>query len=101
MLTRLNYNVFTVSSGEKAVAFVRENPVDLIILDMIMDPGMDGLETFRAILEYYPEQRAVIASGYAETDRVKDALEMGVGRYLKKPYSMEALGKAVRDILTG
>jgi YesN/AraC family two-component response regulator len=68
---------------------------------MIMDPGMDGLETFRAILEYYPEQRAVIASGYAETDRVKDALEMGVGRYLKKPYSMEALGKAVRDILTG
>lgn len=101
MLARLNYNVFTVSSGKKAVAFVRENPVDLVILDMIMDPGMDGLDTFRAIREHYPEMKAVIASGYAETDRVKDALEMGVGRYLKKPYSLEGLGNTVRDILDG
>ena len=96
ILSRLNYAVTTVSSGEKAVAFLKANAVDLVILDMIMDPGMDGLDTYREITAVRPAQKVIIASGYAETERVKTALDMGVGQYLKKPYTLEKIGMAVR-----
>ena len=99
ILSRLNYAVTTVSSGEKAVAFLRENSVDLVVLDMIMEPGMDGLDTFREIIAIKPNQKVIIASGYAETERVKTALEMGAGQYLRKPYTLERIGMAVRHEL--
>jgi len=99
ILGRLNYAVTTVSSGEKAVGFLRENDADLVILDMIMDPGMDGLDTYREILDVKPNQKAIIASGFAETDRVKTALDLGVGCYLKKPYTLENISRVVRQEL--
>ena len=52
MLTKLGYNVKSVSSGEEAVAWLRTNQVDLLMLDMIMDPGIDGLETYRLIITH-------------------------------------------------
>ncbi|MCP4690778.1 MAG: response regulator [Desulfobacterales bacterium] len=100
MLRKLGYNVEAVSSGEKAVGFVEKNQVDLVILDMIMDPGMDGLETYKAILEKRPHQKAIIASGFSETERVKDAQKLGAGGYVKKPYTLEKIGIAVRNELT-
>jgi DNA-binding NtrC family response regulator len=99
ILSRLNYAVTTASSGEKALAFLKENAVDLVVLDMIMDPGMDGLDTYREIMAIRPAQKVIIASGFAETERVKTALEMGVGQYLKKPYTLEKIGTAVRQEL--
>jgi CheY-like chemotaxis protein len=48
---------------------LKKNQVDLLVIDMIMEPGIDGLETCQKILELSPGQKAVIASGYAETDR--------------------------------
>ncbi|MCP5052495.1 MAG: response regulator, partial [bacterium] len=50
MLEKLNYTVLTVSSGEKAVEYLRKHTVDLLVLDMIMEPGIDGLETYQKIL---------------------------------------------------
>lgn len=99
LLTSLSYRVETVSSGEEAVEFLRSNDVDLVILDMIMDPGMDGLDTYRRILELHPGQKAIIASGYSETERVKEAQRLGAGEYIKKPYSLERIGMAVRQEL--
>ena len=69
---------------------------DLVLLDMIMDPGMDGLETYQRILEINPGQKAVIVSGYSETDRVSKAQELGAGAYVRKPYVMEKIGAAIR-----
>ena len=99
LLQRLNYSAFAVDSGEAAVEYLQENTVDLVVLDMIMDPGMDGLETWRQIVSIRPEQRAIIASGYAETEKVKTAQHMGAGEYLKKPYMIENLGKSVKKAL--
>jgi len=96
MLTRLGYAVWTVSSGEEAIEYLKMNSVDLLLLDMIMDPGMDGLDTYREILKLYPRQKAVIASGYSETDRVKEAQKLGAGAYIKKPYTLPILGLAVK-----
>jgi len=71
----------------------------LIVLDMIMDPGMDGLDTYRSVLEICPEQKAIIVSGFSESDRVKATLALGAGAYVKKPYIIEKLGLAVRKEL--
>ena len=62
MLRELGYRVITAASGREALEMLRENPADLLLLDMIMPPGMDGLETYRRVLECHPGQRAVIAS---------------------------------------
>ena len=99
ILSKLNYSVTTVSSGEKAVTHLKDNSADLLILDMIMDPGIDGLETYRRIKELHPNQKAIIASGYSETDRVKETLRLGAGRYIRKPYTLEKIGIAVKDEL--
>ena len=78
---------------------MRENSADLMVLDMIMDPGIDGLETYRRIVELHPEQKAIIASGFSETERVKETQRLGAGEYLKKPYVLEKFGLAVRSEL--
>ncbi|NQT70298.1 MAG: response regulator [Desulfobacteraceae bacterium] len=97
MLTTLGYTVDTAASGEEAVVYLKEHAVDLIVLDMIMDPGIDGLDTYKQILEIHPGQKAIIASGFSETERVKEAQRLGAGSYVKKPYTLEKIGLAVRD----
>ena len=99
MLKKLNYEAMTVSSGEEAVEYLRKNEVDLVVLDMIMDPGMDGLDTYKKILEIQPRQKAIIVSGFSESVRVRQAQELGAGAYVKKPYLQERLGIAVRKEL--
>jgi two-component system cell cycle sensor histidine kinase/response regulator CckA len=100
MLDRLRYKVHTAAGGEAAIVFLSDRPVDLVILDMIMDPGIDGLETYTRILESYPAQRAIIVSGFSETDRVREAQRLGAKVYVKKPYTLEKLGVAVRQALS-
>jgi len=101
ILSKLNYHVKTASSGEEAVTWLRSAKADLVVLDMIMDPGMDGLDTYKKILEIYPNQKAIIVSGYSSTDRVTEAQSLGAGSYVKKPYVIEALGMAVKKELDG
>lgn len=99
ILSRIGYQVYCVSSGEEAVDYLLEHKFDLIVLDMIMEPGIDGLETYRRIIQKNPHQRAIITSGFSESERVNDAKKLGVGTYVKKPYRIETLAKAVKDAL--
>ena len=99
MLKELGYSVVSVSSGEKAVEYLKTNKVDLLLLDMIMDPGMDGLDTYKKILELHPGQKALIASGFSETDRVKELQSLGAGAYIRKPFLLEKIGFAVKEEL--
>jgi two-component system cell cycle sensor histidine kinase/response regulator CckA len=99
MLTALGYVADAVSSGEEAVRYLKERSVDLIILDMIMHPGIDGLDTYKRIIEVHPRQKAIIASGFSETYRVKEAQRLGAGVYIKKPYTLEKIAVAVKEEL--
>jgi CheY-like chemotaxis protein len=99
MLRKLNYSVTSVPSGEEAVAYLKAHKVDLMVLDMIMDPGIGGLDTYRRVLEIRPQQKAIIVSGFSESDRVKATQTLGAGTYVKKPYIIEKLGLAVRKEL--
>jgi CheY-like chemotaxis protein len=101
ILERLGYRAVTAASGEEALDYLKRNasPVDAVILDMIM-PGLDGLDTYHAIRQLHPEMKALIASGFSETGRVKEAIQLGVGAYVRKPYMLEDIGLAMRKILS-
>jgi DNA-binding NtrC family response regulator len=99
MLSRLNYNMATVSSGEEAVDYLKDHKAGLIVLDMLMEPGIDGLDTYREIIKIHPRQKAIIVSGFSETERTREVQNLGAGAYIKKPYLYESLGRAVREEL--
>jgi PAS domain S-box-containing protein len=99
ILEKLGYEVKSVSSGEEAVDYIKEYPADIMLLDMIMDPGIDGLETYRRILEFQPGQKAILVTGISETDRAKEALNLGAGAYLRKPFSLDKIGQMIKDEL--
>lgn len=96
LLTELGYLVETVENGEKAVDYVKENPVDMLVLDMIMGPGMNGCQTYREIVRMRPGQKAIIASGFAETADVREAQRLGAGAFVKKPYTIDTIGIAIK-----
>ncbi len=100
MLEAAGYKAKAVSSGEAAVDYLCDNMVDLILLDMIMAPGINGRETYERILKIHPEQKAIITSGFAETDEVKKAQQLGAGIFLKKPVTLEKLVSAVKNVLS-
>jgi YesN/AraC family two-component response regulator len=57
---------------------------------------MDGLDTYRSILEINPKQKAIIISGFLETAHVKGALDLGTETYARKPYIIEKHGLVVK-----
>jgi len=99
MLTKLGYSVVSVSSGEEAIDYLKKSSADLLLLDMILEDGIDGLETYKKILEFNPKQKAIITSGFSETTRVKEAQRLGAKQYVRKPYLFEIIGKAIRHEL--
>jgi len=64
-----------------------------------MNPGINGFETYKRILEFHPGQKALIVSGFSETEHVKEAQRLGAGACVRKPFLLEKIGKAVRDEL--
>jgi len=108
LLTNLGYRVWTAADGHKAVEYLAEHAVDIIVLDMIMEAEFDGLDTYREILKTHPGQKAVVVSGFSATERVTEILQLGAGAFVKKPFTMSAIGQAVRreldkqvDVATG
>jgi YesN/AraC family two-component response regulator len=81
------------------VDYIKNHSVDLMVLDMIMDPGIDGLETYRRVAAFKPGQKAIIASGFSESEQVKSLHRLGVREYLKKPYTLEKIGLAIKKTL--
>ncbi len=97
LLAKLGYLTEAVSSGEEAIEYLKKHSVELIVLDMIMPKGMNGRQTYEEVIKIAPSQKAVIASGFAETGDVKTAQKLGAGKYIKKPYTIEKIGIAVKE----
>ena len=99
ILNNLGYKASAVDTGYEAVEFIKQNTVDLVILDMIMAPSISGLETYRLIKKVAPGQKAIIASGYSESKDVLTAQNLGAGSFVKKPYTILDMGIAVKEEL--
>jgi DNA-binding NarL/FixJ family response regulator len=66
---------------------------------MIMDPGLNGRETYERVIRNHPNQKAIIISGFTETNDVKKAQKLGASKYIKKPVTLEKIGLAVKEEL--
>ncbi|SHJ52834.1 PAS domain S-box-containing protein [Malonomonas rubra DSM 5091] len=100
ILELAGYQPIAASSGEEAISYVAATPVDLLVIDMLMEPGINGCETYRRIVARNPGQKALIASGYSESEEVRAALKLGASRFISKPYSIDQLCQAVHDALS-
>jgi DNA-binding NtrC family response regulator len=99
LLASLGYDVKTVTNGHEAVDVLTTRSVDLVVLDMILEPGFDGLDTFREIKRLHPSQKCIIISGFSATERVDEMQRLGAGGYIRKPYSLETLNRVIRQTL--
>ena len=99
MLESLGYRVETAASGREALARLHGHPFDLVLLDMVMEPGMGGLETYKEMLRLVPGQKALIVSGFAEHADIEEARRLGAAGLVRKPCTLARLGQAVREAL--
>jgi PAS domain S-box-containing protein len=99
ILQTLNYRVHCAGSGKEAIDYMKKGRADLILLDMIMAPGLNGLQTFERILQFHSGQKTLIVSGFAESSNVQTAQTLGARGFIKKPFSIEQLGQAVKNEL--
>ncbi len=100
ILEKFAYHTIDVCSGEEAIDYLKHNRVDLVLLDMLMEPGINGRQTYEAIIKIHPKQKAVIASGFSESEDVKKAQQLGAWGFIKKPYSMEQLGRVIKEAIS-
>jgi CheY-like chemotaxis protein len=105
VLSRLGYQVDVLDSGQAAhehflqAAQTGKSPYDLVLLDMILNEELDGLERFEQIRQLFPNQRAIVVSGHAPPERAEAAFKKGLA-WLAKPYTADALVSAVQTALT-
>jgi two-component system nitrogen regulation response regulator NtrX len=83
------YEVATASSGEEAVTLAKEVSPEIVLLDVWMPPGMDGLQTLTAIKEISQETVIIMISGHANIDIAVQATKLGAYDFLEKPLSLE------------
>ena len=106
VLVHLGYHVDALESGQKAceifatAAQTGSSPYDLVILDVILNEPLDGLEIYEKIQELFPGQRAILTSGHAPNERSRRTVQKGLP-WLVKPYSRETLAQAVQAALKG
>ncbi|MBU0943379.1 MAG: response regulator [Proteobacteria bacterium] len=96
LLNILGYTATAVASGEEAIDFLQTQKVNLVMLDMCMNPGMNGRETFESILKMERDQKVIIVSGYSDSEEIRRTLEMGAKDFVRKPYTFKELEQAVK-----
>ncbi len=99
MLRSLGYSVDVVASGEEAIAFSKNTKVDLLLIDMLMEPGINGLQTYKEIKNIHPDQKAIIVSGFSNNDDIQSCIKIGAHDFLKKPYTMKQLSETIDKAL--
>jgi len=91
------YEVFTATDGEEALESFSANPVDLILLDVML-PGMDGFAVCQRIRQFSNVPIVMLTAKGEEQDRVR-GLDVGADDYLVKPFSVMELLARVRAVL--
>ena len=88
------------SSGEEALAFVKENPPDVVLMDLIM-PEMDGVEATRRIKNLSPRSQVIVLTSYHKDEHIFPAIRAGALSYILKDAGPEELADAVRKAAQG
>ena len=93
-LRRMGHEIVTAASGEEAVARVEQREPEIVLLDLRL-PGMDGLETLKAIRGRNASIEVIMLTAYETVDTIRRALRLGACDYLNKPFDIATIRKAV------
>ena len=90
-LQKRNIVTHGASSGEEALKIIKQIPVDIVILDVKMPGGMDGIETLREIKRSQPLTEVILLTGHASVETSLEGMKLGAFDYLLKPVKLEEL----------
>jgi DNA-binding NtrC family response regulator len=90
-LIKRNIDAVGVTSGEEALAQVKKRLFDVVIMDIKMPGGMDGIETLRELKKVRPLVEVLLLTGHASVETSIEGMKLGAFDYLLKPVSMEEL----------
>jgi len=96
LLSRKGYDVLTATSGAEALEELRVHNIHVVILDVKM-PGMDGLETLKAIKRTYPLVEVIMLTGHGTIDSAVEGLKSGATDYLTKPTDVQDLIEKAKE----
>jgi DNA-binding NtrC family response regulator len=96
LLKRQGFEVFVAESGGRALTILKENDIDVVILDVKM-PGLGGIETLKEIKRQYSHLSVIMLTGHATVPSAVEAMQMGATDYLMKPVAMDQLIAKARD----
>jgi len=99
LLSSLGYPVHTCASAEEGIAWLTENPCDILLLDMMLGEGLNGCEATKVILKDHPTLPILLVSGFAPGNLIETALKAGARGFVSKPYTPQELATEVRRIL--
>ncbi|WFS61777.1 response regulator [Pseudodesulfovibrio thermohalotolerans] len=94
-LTKRNVHVDTVTNGEAALAFLKDNPVDVIILDVRM-PGLSGIDTLKEIRKRFRDTEVIMLTGHGSLQSGIEGISLGAYDYILKPFSIDNLLGRIR-----
>jgi len=101
ILNKLGYQSMDCDNGEDALSLLERADFELVVLDMVLERSMDGLVVFRHIKARFPGVKVIMASGFAEDDKIAEARALGVNAFLKEPFTVEAFGSTITSVLAG
>ena len=94
------FRVFEAPGGQQAFALLREEEIDLVLLDQkLKESGEDGLEILRTIKRDYPEIEVVMMTAYGKFESAVEATKLGCYQYLGKPFEIDQLTLVIRAAL--
>ncbi len=104
MITYLGYEVHSALNGESAIMLYQKEimnntPFDIVILDMTIQGGMGGVETLKKLKEIDHNVKAVVSSGYADSDVMTDFKNAGFSGCVSKPYTVETLSETLNSLM--
>ncbi len=92
--------VGTAGSGPEAIAFLRQHPVDVLLVDLRM-PGCSGIQTLKEVREVAPLTRSIVLSSFEYDEEIYDAVKAGAQGYLHKESRAEDILKAIHAVHAG
>lgn len=92
-------NVFVASDGNEALELYQNNKIDVLMLDYVM-PNLDGYQTAKIIREFNKKIPIIIASAYTDKEKLLNAIELNLIKYLEKPILYDDLVKVFNSVVT-
>ena len=93
--SRKDYEVLQATNGRSAVQVARKEHPEIVLLDIKLGWGMNGIEVLRHIKEFAPKTKVIMMTSVADEDVIKQAFDLGADDYVIKPFSLHYLEKVV------